>query len=131
MLGNAYGYGPVDGPLTEDLPMAATTVKGRVRARMWTDALAAHQAGRVRVAEVRASEYLGPGAASLCTLLVVPAVLAGQPVSYPGDLDVPHSWSHIGVVVWVVVVVAWRDGVFGRALGGVVVLVDRVVCVGG
>ena len=32
MVGNAYGYGPVDGPMTEDLPVAATTSKGRVRA---------------------------------------------------------------------------------------------------
>jgi hypothetical protein len=60
MVGNAYGYGPVDGPMTEDLPLAATTSKGRVRARMWLDAKAAHGAGRVRAAEVRAHDFLGP-----------------------------------------------------------------------
>ncbi|WP_336203719.1 NAD-dependent epimerase/dehydratase family protein [Nonomuraea sp. LPB2021202275-12-8] len=115
MLGNTYGYGAVDGPITEALPMAATTVKGQVRAQMWIDALAAHQAGRVRVTEVRASEYLGAGAASLYTMLVVPAVLAGQPVSYPGDLDVPHSWSHTGDVAHTLVAASRYDGAFGRA----------------
>ncbi|WP_240969799.1 NAD-dependent epimerase/dehydratase family protein [Actinacidiphila epipremni] len=64
MLGNVYGYGPVDGPFTDDLPMAPTSVKGRVRAEMWQAALAAHEAGRVRVTEVRASDFLGAGAYS-------------------------------------------------------------------
>ena len=45
MVGNAYGYGPVAGPMTEDLPLAATTAKGRVRAQMWLDAKAAAQRG--------------------------------------------------------------------------------------
>ena len=35
-----YGYGPVDGPMVEGLPDAATTKKARIRARMWADALA-------------------------------------------------------------------------------------------
>jgi hypothetical protein len=58
MLGNLYGYGPVDGPLTEDLPLAATGPKGRTRARMREDAIAAHRAGRVRATEVRASQFM-------------------------------------------------------------------------
>ena len=31
---NLYAYGPVDGPMTEDLPLRPTTLKGRVRARL-------------------------------------------------------------------------------------------------
>ncbi|GAA2795811.1 hypothetical protein RMN57_36240 [Kitasatospora sp. CM 4170] len=72
MLGNTYGYGPVDGPAVEDLPMAPTSVKGLVRARIWQDALAANEAGRVRVTEVRASDFLGAGAHSPFTLMVEP-----------------------------------------------------------
>ena len=48
------------GPMTPDSPLAATDVKGRVRARMWADALAAHEAGRVRVTEARAADFVGP-----------------------------------------------------------------------
>src|SRR5216684_6156025 len=39
-LENLYGYGPTGGkPMTEDLPLAATTVKGRPRAAMTGDLL--------------------------------------------------------------------------------------------
>jgi nucleoside-diphosphate-sugar epimerase len=61
---NLYGYGPVSGPMTEDLPLAAQYTKGRVRAQMWDDALAAHKAGRARVTEARGSDYVGPGSQS-------------------------------------------------------------------
>ena len=57
-LENLYGYGPTDGkPMTEDLPLAATTVKGRTRAAMTAELLAAANAGRVRVAIGRASDF--------------------------------------------------------------------------
>ena len=59
-MGNLYGYGRPTGPMTPDSPLAATDVKGRVRARMWADALAAHDAGRVRVTEARAADFVGP-----------------------------------------------------------------------
>jgi nucleoside-diphosphate-sugar epimerase len=90
-MGNLYGYGPVDTPMTEDLPLAARTVKGRVRARMWQDALAAHEAGRVRATEARASDYLGPGAVSALTVMVLPKVRAGKAAMAPANFDVPHS----------------------------------------
>ena len=41
-LENLYGYGPTGTrPMTEDLPLAATTVKGRTRAAMTAELLAA------------------------------------------------------------------------------------------
>ncbi len=39
--------------MTEDLPLAATTVKGRTRAAMTADLLAAAGAGRVRIAHLQ------------------------------------------------------------------------------
>lgn len=36
IVGNLYPYGPVTGPMTEDLPLASTDPKARVRAKMWT-----------------------------------------------------------------------------------------------
>jgi hypothetical protein len=41
MMGNLYGYGRPSGVMTPESPLAATDTKGRVRARMWADALAA------------------------------------------------------------------------------------------
>lgn len=118
MLGNAYGYGRVANPLTPDLPMAPVSAKGRVRAAMWRDALAAHRAWRVRVAEVRASDFVAADATSLFTLVVAPAALTGGAAAYPGALDAPHSWSYTGDVARTLVAVADArddDGVWGRA----------------
>lgn len=114
-LSNTYGYGQVDGPMTENLPMRPIAVKGAVRARMWLDALAAHEAGRVRVTEVRAAGYLGRDAGSVFNFLVTPKVIAGQPFSYPGDPDVPKSWSYIDDVALTLATVARDDRSWGRA----------------
>jgi hypothetical protein len=46
--------------MTEATPLAAMGRLGQVRARVWRDALAAHQAWRLRVAEVRASISTAP-----------------------------------------------------------------------
>ena len=113
--GNLYGYGPVDGAMTEDTPLAATGRKGRVRARMWRDALAAHEAGRVRATEVRASDYLGGGADSMVSSVVVPAVLAGRTAWVPGRLDVPHSFTYTGDTARALVTVAADERAWGRA----------------
>ncbi|MGV9611495.1 NAD-dependent epimerase/dehydratase family protein [Nocardia xishanensis] len=115
MLGNTYGYGPVDGPVTADLPLAPTSVKGQVRARMWHDARAAHEAGRVRATEVRANDFIGAQAISPFTLMIGAQVLAGSPASYPGDLDAPHSWTYIGDAARTLVAAARHEQSWGRA----------------
>ncbi len=115
MLGNLYGYGPVDGVVDEHTPLAATGSKGEVRARMWTDALAAHKAGRLRVTEVRAGQFLGAGAVSVFSLLVQSAVLANTPAAVPQELDLPHSFTAIGDAAATLVALARDDRSWGRA----------------
>ena len=80
IMGNLYGYGPVTGPITPELPLATPSANGRIRVRMWEDALAAHRAGRVRVTEVRASDFIGPESGANAHLgdRVIPRILAGQ-----------------------------------------------------
>jgi len=90
ITGNLYGYGPVDGPMTEDLPLAATTRKGQVRAKMWNDAVAAG----VRVTEARASDYVGPGAASVFSAVILPAMAKGRTARMPADIDLPHTFTY-------------------------------------
>jgi nucleoside-diphosphate-sugar epimerase len=111
--GNLYGYGPVRGPITADTPLAATHPKLRVRADMWRDALAAHQAGRVRATEVRGSDYLQ--ASSLFSVTVAKPVLAGRRAYTPVPLDVPHSWTSVNDVAATLVAAAsdpraWGSG---------------------
>ncbi|WP_410870289.1 NAD-dependent epimerase [Nocardia sp. A7] len=115
MLGNLYGYGPVDGVVDESAPLAATGSKGAVRARMWIEALVAHEAGRLRVTEVRAGQFLGVGAVSVFSLLVQSAVLASTPAEVPQELDLPHSFTAIGDAAATLVAVARDDRSWGRA----------------
>ncbi|MFI7526103.1 NAD-dependent epimerase [Nocardia salmonicida] len=115
MLGNLYGYGPVDGVVSEHTPLAATGSKGVVRARMWTDALAAHEAGRLRVTELRAGQFLGAGAVSVFSLLVQSAVLANTPARVPQELDLAHSFTAIGDAAAALVTLARDDRSWGRA----------------
>ncbi|MCQ4041019.1 NAD-dependent epimerase/dehydratase family protein [Streptantibioticus rubrisoli] len=116
MLGNLYGYGPVDGPLTEQLPLAATGPKGRVRAAVWQQARRLHEQGRIKAVEVRASDFFGPGVTDGGHLAarVMPRLLRGKPVSTLGDPDVPHSWSYLPDVARALVEVAGEERAWGR-----------------
>ncbi|MFI1397971.1 NAD-dependent epimerase/dehydratase family protein [Streptomyces sp. NPDC020681] len=111
---NLYGYGPVDGAMTAETPLRATGAKARVRIQMWRDALAAHEAGRVRATEVRSSDYLGAGSQSLLTLQVLPKTLTGARVSVPADLDAAHSWTYVGDVARTLVAAATDERAWGR-----------------
>lgn len=96
ITGNLYPYGPVDGPMHPGLPDAATDHKGVLRARLWADALAAHEAGRLRAVEVRASDYVGPGIGDNGHVTrVLPAALQGKAVSMIGRTDLPHSFTDV------------------------------------
>lgn len=116
-LSNLYGYGPVDRPMTEDLPMAAPGTKGQVRARMWSDALAAHRAGRVRMTEVRGSDYFGPGmsAQSVFGDRFIAPILAGKTAWIPADPDQPHSMTYLPDVARAMAAVATDERAWGRA----------------
>ena len=95
---NVYMYGrPAGRPLTETRDYAAHTKKGKLRAQMAAQLLAAHQAGRVAVAIGRASDYFGPrgGAQSNLGDRVFPAALAGKTARVLGDPDQPHTYTYI------------------------------------
>ncbi len=116
IMGNLYGYGPVDHPMTEDDPLAATGPKGRIRAGMWADALAAHRAGRVRVTEARASDFYGPGVVDTSFFgRNVARLLAGKKAYVLGDLDVPHAATYVPDVGRTLAVLGTDERAWGRA----------------
>jgi nucleoside-diphosphate-sugar epimerase len=97
-LENLYGYGPTHGkPMTEDLPLAATTVKGRTRAAMTGELLAAAAAGRVRIAIGRSSDFFGAGVTGGSTLgkRVFGNALDGKRADFIGNPDLPHTYSYV------------------------------------
>jgi nucleoside-diphosphate-sugar epimerase len=111
---NLYAYGPVAGPLTEDLPYRATGPNGRVRIALAEKLTTAHQTGRVRAAIGRASDYYGPwGRQSTAgERLFIPA-LAGKPTQVLGDPDQPHTFTYLADFARALVTL----GIDERALG--------------
>ena len=97
VMGNLYVYGRPSGPMTADSPLAATDVKGRIRTRMWQEALAARAAGRVRVTEARAADFVGPTvpAAQSHLMRQLDTLRRGRRAWVVGDPDAPHSWSYV------------------------------------
>ena len=113
---NLYGYGPVSGPMSEALPLAATGTKGRVRAQMWLDAKAAHDAGRIRATEVRGSDYICASESSLIgSSRVVPRILGGKSVSLIGSVNAEHTWTAPADAARLLVTVAADERGWGRA----------------
>jgi nucleoside-diphosphate-sugar epimerase len=116
-LENVYGYGPTGGArLTEDLPLAATTIKGRSRAGMTRELLDAHAAGRVQVTIGRASDFFGAGVTdSTLGERVFANAVAGRRVDFLGNPDLLHTYSYVPDIAEGLVTLAGDD----RALGQV------------
>ena len=114
---NLYGYGPGTGLLTEDRPLTATTRKGAVRARLWQDLAAAHQAGRLRVVAGRASDFYGPGvgAGSVVGDRFFGALLRGKPAEVLGDPDRLHTYTYIADFGEALVALSETGATWGRA----------------
>ena len=115
-MSNLYGYGPVTEPMTAQMPLNPTDHKGALRARMWEEARAAHEAGRIRATEARASDYIGPTLPVASGLLAryAQATLVGKPASVFADPDVPHAWTAIDDAARTLVMLGRDERAWGR-----------------
>jgi nucleoside-diphosphate-sugar epimerase len=114
---NLYSYGSTHGkPIKENLPYLAQGAKGKTRAAMAKQLLDAHQAGKVRVAIARASDFYGEGVeASIIGERVVGFLLEGKAASVMGNIDLPHTQSYIGDFGKALVLLGEREEALGRA----------------
>jgi len=114
---NLYAYGAVDRPMTEDLPLNATTKKGRIRAGIAQLLVSAHNAGKVRVAIGRGSDFFGPFAtdAAMMGSRVFGRALAGKSAQAIGDPDRLHTYTFIDDFGKALVTLGERDEALGKA----------------
>jgi nucleoside-diphosphate-sugar epimerase len=96
-LENLYAYGPTHGvPMTEDLPLEATTRKGRTRAAMTQELLTARDAGRIHIAIGRASDFFGAGVTeSTLGQRIFANALTGRRADFIGNPDLLHTYSYV------------------------------------
>ena len=113
---NLYMYGLTYGrPLTEDLPYAANTRKGRVRAMMSKELVEAHKSGRVRVAIGRASDFFGPRVlVSAAGEQVFGRAVQGKSAQVAGDPDQPHSYTYMPDIGKGLVILGEHEEALGR-----------------
>jgi nucleoside-diphosphate-sugar epimerase len=112
---NLYAYGPVDGPLREDLPAVARGRKGRTRVEMAAQLLGAHRDGRARVVIGRASDYYGPhGTGSTAGETVFARILAGKKPQWTGRLDQPHTFHYLPDIARGLLILAGRREADGQ-----------------
>ena len=114
---NLYMYGPTDGsPITEEMPYAANTRKGRVRAIMSKELMEAHRSGRVRVAIGRASDYFGPRVlVAAGGEQVFGRAVRGKSAQVAGDPDQPHTYTYAPDVGGGLVILGEREEALGQA----------------
>jgi len=114
---NLYAYGAVDKPMTEDLPSAATTKKGRLRAGIAQSLMSAHNAGKVRVAIGRGSDFFGSFAtdAAMMGSRVFGRALAGKSAQAIGNSDRLHTYTFIDDFGKALVTLGERDEALGNA----------------
>jgi nucleoside-diphosphate-sugar epimerase len=113
--GNLYPYGPVDGPMVEGMPDAATGTKAQVRAKMTADAFALHNAGKIRTVEVRGSDYMGAGPGQYAHIpRAIEAAVAGKTTRVIGSPDMPHTWTDVRDMGRALATVASEESAWGR-----------------
>jgi nucleoside-diphosphate-sugar epimerase len=96
-LENVYAYGPTHAKaMSEDLPLEATTKKGRARAAMTHELLSAVAEGRVQATIGRASDFFGAGVTeSTLGERVFANAVAGRKADFLGNPDLPHTYSYV------------------------------------
>jgi nucleoside-diphosphate-sugar epimerase len=93
--GNVYNYGPPIPPLIDETtPMQATTRKGRMRVEIEQRMQAAAQQG-VRTIVLRAGDFYGGAGLGSWFDRVIVKEISGGTVTYPGALDVTHTWAYV------------------------------------
>ena len=108
-----YSYGPVDGPMTEDLPRTATGGKLGVR----TELLAQRDASATPTVSVAASDFYGPGVRNAhAGERLVPTVLGGRTMRVLGSLDQPHSFTYVPDLAAAMITAAGRQDLWNSFL---------------
>ena len=116
-MSNLYGYADPTDPMTEDLPLHPSSKKGQIRVDMWNEAKAAHDAGKVRITEARASDYIGPQITENGQFgdRLMPKLLKSKSVSVLGDPSQPHSWTSVDDSARALVTLASEPAAWGKA----------------
>ena len=114
---NLYAYGQVGQPMTEELPLNATTAKGRIRAEIAQALMKAHGSGRLRVAIGRGSDFFGPYVTDAAILgsRVFGRATAGKAAQLIGNPGRLHTFTFIDDFGKALVALGQHEQALGKA----------------
>src|SRR5271166_1453490 len=95
-IDNLYMYGPQTAPLVETMPLTSYGVKPAARSAATGIWMAAAEAGRARIAALRAPDFYGPnvGLAFLGDT-TIGAMAKGKAAFFIGSPDIPHEFAYV------------------------------------
>lgn len=111
---NLYMYAPTTEPISEQTPLAPLTRKGKFRLQLAEQLLSAHARGKARVIIARTSDFYGPRANSSEGERFIRALLAGKPLQWLGNLDVPRALTYLDDMARGLVTLAEHDEALGQ-----------------
>ena len=112
---NLYAYGPVDGPIREDLPYRPVGPNTRARAEVASTLMNAHASGKVRAMIGRASDFYGAHARqSKAGDGIFARALGGKPAQVLGNPDAPHTLTFIDDFGAALVTLSQQDKALGE-----------------
>src|ERR1700687_1909308 len=111
-----YAYGPVDGPIREDLPYKPVGPNTNARAEVATTLMNAHAVRKLRATIGRGSDFYGPHARqSKAGDLIFARAIAGKPAQVVGNPDLPHTLTFIDDFAAGLVTLSRQDRALGEA----------------
>ncbi|WP_224753707.1 NAD-dependent epimerase/dehydratase family protein [Paenibacillus terricola] len=113
---NLYMYGPVQGVIHEELPYAANTRKGLIRAEVARKLLALNRDGVLQTVIGRGSDFYGPEVlTSSAGAMFFKPIVGGKSTSVMGDPNCRHSYTFIDDFGRALVVLGEDEDAFGQA----------------
>jgi nucleoside-diphosphate-sugar epimerase len=92
---NVYGYGKVEGTMTEKTPYNPTSKKGEVRAQIATKLMDETKAGNLNALIARAADFYGPATPlSILTAMVFENLAKGKSAQYFISDQIRHSFTY-------------------------------------
>jgi nucleoside-diphosphate-sugar epimerase len=114
--GNVLVYGDVGpGIVKEDEAHDPGTKKGTIRVNIERQLREANTRGECRTTVARIPDLYGPDVHSRCMQRIFPAVLDGETVSWPGDLDAEREFIYVEDAAKAMVRLAKSDVSWGKA----------------
>ncbi|WP_419906848.1 NmrA family NAD(P)-binding protein [Hoeflea sp.] len=93
--GNVYNYGhQVQTGMRPDAPQAATTSKGRIRIALEQRFKREAERGNVQTVLLRAGDFFGGPVTGSWFDLSIAAKIRNGTFTYPGPMELPHSWAY-------------------------------------